>query len=896
MLIAVPLLFALFSARVRGSPAENRLMNDLLRGYVADERPLGVSLQQLIDLNERMEQLTVNMQVQGMWIGMNTECLGGNQPNTSEFCPRLFLIASCRNITDLRFPHKRVWVPDILLYNSVDSQFDTLYKVNLLVSHTGEIEWIPPSILTISCKLDIYFWPFGEPLKQWNALCNRTNKCASSSSAPGRFPGGQIDLVPGKFSTVEYMANGEWILRKTWTEKEEKFYGPTNEPFQSVRFFLMLRRRTLYYAWTLLFPVLLTMTLVLLGYTLSPFSCEKIGLQISVSLAICIFMSILASTTPQTSEAVPLLGLFLPNLHDHFGLLDGGDRLRSSDPLSRCHSGSKRMSFWASLKQRAVGEEDETKEEKDENAQFAEQIDHVVEEVGRTDRGAAARILKINEIYERVRSLRQCGRTDDDAGGTPKRRAGERPLPPAPPMALVVAASTTSIQLVVASYHERRLYEDLMRDYSTLERPVANHSQPVTVYLKVSLQQLIDVDEKNQVVTSWNDYKLRWDPQEYGNITDAKCGVRTFLLYNSVDSSFDSTFPTNLIVYSNGDISWVPPGIFKISCKIDIRWFPMDSQKCFFKFGSWTYAGSKLDLQPAKGGFDISEYMTNGEWALPMTTVSRSEKFYDCCPDEPYPDVTFYLHMKRRTLYYGGCLTSSHDLINRLPTAAGRGRERSRLQITVLLSICFFLSMLSDMSPPTSGGQQTGKRCRLLGIFFSTCLIIVTLSTCFTVYVLNLHYRTSETHSMSPTTRTILLYWLPYLLRIERPGVYLSWETNSIDIERQIQQYITGMSNGGTATAFKTIRNGGHSIDSTLVSVSPASDAGNQAILALLQKISYELKTITKRMQEEEREEATSNSWKFAAMVVDRLCLYVFTVFLGCTIVGILLAAPYLSD
>lgn len=50
------------------------------------------------------------------------------------------------------------------------------------------------------------------------------------------------------------------------------------------------------------------------------------------------------------------------------------------------------------------------------------------------------------------------------------------------------------------SHHERRLYDDLMRDYNILERPVENHSQPVTVYLKVSLQQLIDVDEKNQIV------------------------------------------------------------------------------------------------------------------------------------------------------------------------------------------------------------------------------------------------------------------------------------------------------------------------------------------------------------------------------------------------------------
>lgn len=30
----------------------------------------------------------------------------------------------------------------------------------------------------------------------------------------------------------------------------------------------------------------------------------------------------------------------------------------------------------------------------------------------------------------------------------------------------------------------------------------------------------------------------------------------------------------------------------------------------------------------------------------------RNERFYDCCK-EPYPDVTFTLVMRRRTLYYG---------------------------------------------------------------------------------------------------------------------------------------------------------------------------------------------------------------------------------------------------
>lgn len=61
--------------------------------------------------------------------------------------------------------------------------------------------------------------------------------------------------------------------------------------------------------------------------------------------------------------------------------------------------------------------------------------------------------------------------------------------------------------------------------------------------------------------------------------------------------------------------------------------------------------------------------------------------------------------------------------------------------------------MLSEMSPPTSEAVP------LLGIFFSSCMLVVTASTVFTVYVLNLHYRTPETHEMRPlvSEKTFLL-------------------------------------------------------------------------------------------------------------------------------------------
>lgn len=51
---------------------------------------------------------------------------------------------------------------------------------------------------------------------------------------------------------------------------------------------------------------------------------------------------------------------------------------------------------------------------------------------------------------------------------------------------------------MICGSHERRLLNDLLSNYNVLERPVANESEVLIVYFSLTLQQIIDVDEKNQ--------------------------------------------------------------------------------------------------------------------------------------------------------------------------------------------------------------------------------------------------------------------------------------------------------------------------------------------------------------------------------------------------------------
>ncbi|RCN38127.1 Neurotransmitter-gated ion-channel ligand binding domain protein [Ancylostoma caninum] len=160
---------------------------------------------------------------------------------------------------------------------------------------------------------------------------------------------------------------------------------------------------------------------------------------------------------------------------------------------------------------------------------------------------------------------------------------------------------------------------------------------------------------------TWNDYKMRWDPKEYGNITNIQLPhdflwKPDILLFNSADEHFDASFPVNFVVSWNGDVLWAPPGIVKFSCDLSMTWFPFDEQMCFLKYGSWTYTGSKLDLHIDDTGLnerhkmDLSYYVQNGEFDLLATPAERIESTFN---NEPYIEVFFRMHLKRKTLYYG---------------------------------------------------------------------------------------------------------------------------------------------------------------------------------------------------------------------------------------------------
>ncbi|XP_069948239.1 acetylcholine receptor subunit alpha-like isoform X1 [Cherax quadricarinatus] len=333
----------------------------------------------------------------------------------------------------------------------------------------------------------------------------------------------------------------------------------------------------------------------------------------------------------------------------------------------------------------------------------------------------------------------------------------------------------------------KRLYDDLLSNYNKLVRPVINVSDPLVVKIKLKLSQLIDVNLKNQIMTTnlwveqfWYDYKLKWDPEEYGgvlmlHVPSDHIWRPDIVLYNNADGNFEVTLSTKATLHFDGLVEWKPPAIYKSSCEIDVEFFPFDEQTCVMKFGSWTYDGFQVDLRHidevtnnpiVEIGVDLTEFYMSVEWDILAVPAIRNEKYYTCC-NEPYLDITFNITMRRKTLFYTvnliiPCMGISFltVLVFYLPSDSG---EKVSLSISILLSLTVFFLLLAEIIPPTSLVVP------LLGKFVLFTMILDTLSICVTVVVLNVHFRSPQTHSMAPWVRRVFIHILPRLLVMRRP-------------------------------------------------------------------------------------------------------------------------------
>ncbi|CAF1334642.1 unnamed protein product, partial [Rotaria sordida] len=141
---------------------------------------------------------------------------------------------------------------------------------------------------------------------------------------------------------------------------------------------------------------------------------------------------------------------------------------------------------------------------------------------------------------------------------------------------------------IIGSPDQLRLLKHLLPNnrYKPIARPVQNDSHTLLVTINLSLQQIINFDGKNEAIVisgwmtiMWNDYSLRWKPEDFGNIQtlripSTQIWIPDIFLYNTADEKFDTRAKVNAVVQYDGNILYVPPVSFKSNCPFNIASFP----------------------------------------------------------------------------------------------------------------------------------------------------------------------------------------------------------------------------------------------------------------------------------------------------------------------------------
>ncbi|KAM3656864.1 neuronal acetylcholine receptor subunit beta-2 [Molothrus aeneus] len=437
---------------------------------------------------------------------------------------------------------------------------------------------------------------------------------------------------------------------------------------------------------------------------------------------------------------------------------------------------------------------------------------------------------------------------------------------------------------------EERLVEYLLDParYNKLIRPATNGSELVTVQLMVSLAQLISVHEREQIMTTnvwltqeWEDYRLTWKPEDFDNMKKVRLPSKHIwlpdvVLYNNADGMYEVSFYSNAVISYDGSIFWLPPAIYKSACKIEVKHFPFDQQNCTMKFRSWTYDRTEIDLVLKSEVASLDDFTPSGEWDIVALPGRRNEN-----PDDStYVDITYDFIIRRKPLFYTinliiPCIliTSLAILVFYLPSDCG---EKMTLCISVLLALTVFLLLISKIVPPTSLDVP------LVGKYLMFTMVLVTFSIVTSVCVLNVHHRSPTTHTMPPWVRTLFLHKLPALLFMKQPRQSCA--------RQRLRQRRHTQERAAAAAATLFVQAGAHTctcyanpgaakaaegLNGYRERQGQAAGPGAGCGCGLEEAVDG-VRFIADHMRSEDDDQSVSEDWKYVAMVIDRLFLWIF--------------------
>lgn len=427
--------------------------------------------------------------------------------------------------------------------------------------------------------------------------------------------------------------------------------------------------------------------------------------------------------------------------------------------------------------------------------------------------------------------------------------------------------------LYVNSATIRDLQETLFINYDPSSRPIQLQNETIKVCVGLFIVQIVGIQERYkqihaniQLVFIWKDSFLKWNPIEYDNITaiiKKKYEIWTpdIIMLDSSEKTFhaiEEKDPLIRIMY-DGQIRWQFQMFRKNFCELDLINFPFDEQTCHFILHS--SSRNKEMLRLIRRNIKIKQReMIQTDWFVVDSSVEELNTTVLHDPLLEYSKIKFVLRLRRVVTYYFFKIVIPFTMIAMislltfwLPPESG---EKLTLNVTILLSLIIYIQYLSEFVPRSVGTSELP----ILTIFTFSNFVLVFFSCSMTVFVLRIYHK-------APTSR------LPRLLRI----IFF----------KVISRFVIFRVNLTKKSSIK-IEYEEKNMETLLKNLSRVTNDQDKAkiLLKILRQIKSNLHKLLLQLNRKtnERHQIYQEEWKYAALILDRLLFYLFSIFMTITL------------
>ena len=256
-----------------------------------------------------------------------------------------------------------------------------------------------------------------------------------------------------------------------------------------------------------------------------------------------------------------------------------------------------------------------------------------------------------------------------------------------------------------------KLITDLMNGYNKLLRPALNYTDVLDVNVSFGMTSIRGFNEEDGSVEvsggfmiAWNDVRLKWDTKQYNGLNSVilpitSVWVPDLIVTNSVTKYSTLTSDWDYVYYySNGLGIWYPVHVFQIACAVNIKYYPFDTQTVFLGMFLNRYPVTEVRIHATKELSARTAMVKNGEWEIIETEESAFNDNYALF------QVKYVIARRWGFVFVILILPVLimgilNILVFLLPAASG---ERMSYNITILLSLAIFMTIVSDNIPKTS--------------------------------------------------------------------------------------------------------------------------------------------------------------------------------------------------